>query len=827
MNPLPEHPRTPNPTRGFRFRLVLALALLLPITLFALQGSPPKIPPDIQKILDKQAKGKTLTSAELQRLMDYGNDMARKLGSGKVKPDSTGGIPCDITIEGHYLSREKEGVTTRFQFSLTTQAMLFAKVNGNGDYVKSLTDPDAKVSSFLFMPEQNQGSLKTSGSGQFTKHVTGFGTRETYRADISDIGFGLQLVTTGTDRLIPTPESGEIGGRFKGTYTKTGEGPHEKRPIDGSGPVDDVAFPFPYERALNWDMSKGIPSRFFTQASYSALKNAVTAKGEQTVTLKESFDLTEFERLEQGDCTVRVTLRPSNEPRLVVRVEDYHNWLPEAGKDEKAPGNTAVITARIERRDGKPLKETEKASKITFTLKETSAEPGICMNWPDKPQSPAPPDLKFVDKENTDLKVESDGQSASTKKAGLSQQKAVLTSFDYGGSTKLEVKAETPAGPLTGHLEWDKKITSIPLPDREKDQMTARAWLKSEGIDDQKDADDVEEKPKGDGDKGDGLTNYEEYRGFMEGGKHLRSDGTTKDLMVCDTMKGEVPMHLDYLAGLTGLRIHRNFRTREFGQPVDNYEATEDWERDRIVNHNRAKGAHVVDQHGVVVKYDSRDLGYAQAMPSPSRKKKGLSTPKGTKWVMISGTYGTGPDSWADFKKGKTSLRRSRLKKVVCHEVLHTLNVYHHGQADPGFVTFGSNGNLLYFVRNSAHGSSLVMTHLFEDTDPATEILPTDPRWQTVWKDGLTVYVGNVKGQHSGQEDCVMRYYCSSIYLNSGQLYVLDISTNVLPEAFGYELCRTNTGTGVNAGDHRPRIRYGDADKGNCESQICVNDRYH
>jgi len=85
--------------------------------------------------------------------------------------------------------------------------------------------------------------------------------------------------------------------------------------------------------------------------------------------------------------------------------------------------------------------------------------------------------------------------------------------------------------------------------------------------------------------------------------------------------------------------------------------------------------------------------------------------------------------------------------------------------------------------------------------------------------------LGRPGGEHSGMQDCLMRYYFAEFYPAQGKpLTFYQVTPETEP--FGMELCRSKGGTGVNASSHRPQSRYGDAgtNGGNCFSQICPND---
>jgi hypothetical protein len=91
----------------------------------------------------------------------------------------------------------------------------------------------------------------------------------------------------------------------------------------------------------------------------------------------------------------------------------------------------------------------------------------------------------------------------------------------------------------------------------------------------------------------------------------------------------------------------------------------------------------------------------------------------------------------------------------------------------------------------------------------------------------LAFYVGKPQGQHSGNDQCIMRYFFANAYqstANSSNYYLSAAGT----ESVGSSLCPSPSGTGVNASSHKPQSRYGNAapNRGACQNWVCVNDKY-
>src|SRR5207253_1472409 len=116
----------------------------------------------------------------------------------------------------------------------------------------------------------------------------------------------------------------------------------------------------------------------------------------------------------------------------------------------------------------------------------------------------------------------------------------------------------------------------------------AEAWLNDSGLTGN-DSDDDENEPVGDGNKGDGLTLYEEYRGFHENGRHMQSDPKKKDYFLLNLIGADAEPGVWLFAELSGLEVHKDLQRDELAD-------------DRLINANTDQGAHSVGQHGVIMK---------------------------------------------------------------------------------------------------------------------------------------------------------------------------------------------------------------------------------
>ncbi|PAP75058.1 hypothetical protein [Rubrivirga marina] len=490
------------------------------------------------------------------------------------------------------------------------------------------------------------------------------------------------------------------------------------------------------------------------------------------------------------------------EVELIVEPDGYATWLPEAGADEAAEGNSIAVAARLRSAGGEPVQ----AARFRFELVGTSREPGVSMNYPRPSLARTTLDLKLTAVTNETAR---DGEDGQWIEAGPGTDAAAdVTSYDWGGWTALRVTATLPGGrEIVGHLIGEPGVEAVPLPKRAPGSLVADAWKARVGGGG--DADDLDALPEGDGHAGDGLTLYQEYRGFVENGRHFRADPRRKDLMVLNTIGGTVAEGILLFEAITGLAVHHQFMW---------------WELDdtRVVNPNRAAGPHAVVQHGLWLRQVTSGPGGAAGT--------GPGTPRHTRHIDLA-DYG-----YATALPNEPAVDRRYRLAHVAHELLHGVNVWHHGERDEWgarwLVKLGPDGQPArtddgsYVFRD---GSGRDLDVRYEQGGPFMPVLAQFP---DVGRPGVEVFVGYDHGQHSGDDDCVMRYKVAEISAESPATTLR--YWNATPQHVGLGLCRLAAGTGANAPGHAPRPRYGDADanapgrrvRGGCTHQLCVSDAH-
>lgn len=456
---------------------------------------------------------------------------------------------------------------------------------------------------------------------------------------------------------------------------------------------------------------------------------------------------------------------------VIIPPDNYGTWLPEAGKDESTPGNKITATVKLHKR-GDPTKSAGKKAKFRFSLNKVSSERGVCLNWPEKADAKTTPDLKIDPKGNSNLEVAGDGQSATTRKSAESAT-VTITSYDWGAYGQLTATALLDdGGEIAAHVEGGEKY-ELTIPQDDDSNHIADWWDKRFAGNSKDATADTDRVPVGDGDQGDGLSLYEEYRGFrVKGGQHIRTDPSLKDLFIFDADN----LRLGYFA--------QSSLTTHFIEEAD-FNLEEGATNHMVINPNRGF-ATLGPQHALMIENVNMPGLYGLADGT------GPGPPKTTFAVKI--------DVAACLETN-----RQELDCTIAHELAHACNVWHHGE---------SNYSILRWRELKADGT-------WDD-------------W-VKYSDDSSREVAAQGGQESGVEQCIMRYDGSNLYETpKGSIQwqkkggALQIGAPYPPaELAGTIFCVDPDGTGVNAPDRDGGPKAGNASKGKCRTQFCVNDTKH
>lgn len=501
----------------------------------------------------------------------------------------------------------------------------------------------------------------------------------------------------------------------------------------------------------------------------------------------------------------------------------YEKWLPEGNLAQPGePGNDLQVRLQVHKK-GDP--SAPRRAKLSLALPYVSKNSGVCMNWP--AESAAGKEglrfrqedfagdgpLKFVDA----LHVES--------KEEVESADVMVHAYDYGAWGTLRVTARDLKGKEIKVKVRGKDTPDLSIPLDEDGNRIADAWEAAEGVKGLSAASDDDDEPPGKpGTQGDGLSLYEEYRGFSVQGQHLRTHPKKKDVFICD-LSGLAGPGIDLFANKTLLAVHKVTQ--------DEMGATS-----RIVNRNYAADTHAVDQHGILIKRAPPGTGDPEAIGAPPGSDPG--PPANTEYIAL-------PE--VDYVHDSLTVKGAQgamaaSMAVVAHELCHAVGVFHHGDADQFAVKWEWRSGIVGPPRlleipvnptGSAPTGPGVEIHAIRETD-GYELQPSDPLpsegggpaglIHVFWKNGPS----KQGTEGSGVGTCIMCYTLGKAVCSSkrpGVRYLIPAQERVA-DPFALVLCDSARGTGTNDPGHSPEAHHGDASpgRGNCKAQIVVSDRY-
>jgi hypothetical protein len=460
---------------------------------------------------------------------------------------------------------------------------------------------------------------------------------------------------------------------------------------------------------------------------------------------------------------------------LIVESPGYDNWLPEPGKDEDTKGNHIDIGLKLVNAEGKPL--TVKAKYFEAKLLNSSKEPGIAINYPVNAAASGKHDMRLLNEEYQP--APGDGQFLKVSTDDGETGALALAAYDGGGHTILEVTAFMEDGSqLKGHYLKRDGPGSIPYPKRDAGRYIAKSWLTK--YSDPQENDD-KEITAGNNWNGDGLTAYEEYRGVISEGKHIRLDPDKKELGV-RVKKEEVAMFR------SGFKL---FASATKVIPI--VCLTTEMEESRIFNRNSKTGK-AGDQYGLFI--EDRNMSDTMGLTLPSSNFK---TTKITTNVYINMR---GIKYFYDATLRVNGVSRlpyslqDDVDNTVAHELAHGIGIPHHGSSGKGVIY------------KQEDYPNLDIRFVLENGKPSPKI--------PVLKQNL---VGGPHNDASGDLTCIMAYTGKYqwVYTKEGNSIVYR-QVPLMP--VGKTLCTSPAGAGINA--NKQYFKEAEAGYGNCISRMKV-----
>ena len=479
----------------------------------------------------------------------------------------------------------------------------------------------------------------------------------------------------------------------------------------------------------------------------------------------------------------------------LIPPDGYQYWLPQAGENEKQPGNLMQVEIVAHKKDDVDSPPPKKVLKYTITLEDTSKEKGVDLNWPSSATGNGPTaDFDFrIDNHSVNLKLTDDkGQAAETNEEGLTDFWVQLTSYDWGGWTHLKVVAE-----LSDHTTVVAHVRGLPqqtlaVPKDDDGNHIADGWEQQQNVSNLDPASDEDALP-GNGSTGDGIALYDEYRGFHVGGNHTRLMPEFKDLFVRDY--------------------------DELG--AGNYQAATDIHV-RVLQDNEAANNKESGAAGGSPLYATPNGRYGKVPVIPLRNKPigdggvGSTEPK----TGLPATIQEVQIDAALIARGYKADASNQLQATIAHELGHATNVIHHDgdtliDYDVGDVICK---NTVKQPDGSVKYTGAISNFLCSDEPEKGSAKipgPKDKCWGVAVKGGM----------FSGNDQCPMRYDKTSLYedpngacsiLHGGGKMMSKFGQDPAPQG---KFCLSPKGTGVNAASN-PHNKAGDATKGVCYFQV-------
>lgn len=275
----------------------------------------------------------------------------------------------------------------------------------------------------------------------------------------------------------------------------------------------------------------------------------------------------------QGDYTKRseiisATLTLGKIPDFTITAvneQEYKDWIP-GNPDYPESFKPLSVKAKFSE------KGQQQEEKIVFMITEASHLPGICTNYPIKPPETDKIDIVFApqDKQtDQNIKILNDSTAITTKP--VDEAIVVLNSNDFGAFCKVRVMTES-SGKWAECPYNNKKYISIPYD--LNDNNIADKWEKDMGVEGINKLEDKDNLPTGQGSLGDGLTAFEEYRGFISeddviascdpghiqrDGKHIRTSTFCRDVFIHDADG----LFAKYMANTNAAECHWHYVNRE------------------------------------------------------------------------------------------------------------------------------------------------------------------------------------------------------------------------------------------------------------------------
>lgn len=471
-------------------------------------------------------------------------------------------------------------------------------------------------------------------------------------------------------------------------------------------------------------------------------------------------------------------------------------------------------------------------------------------------------------------------------KTGQPFAEAAIECFDFGAKAELRVTCVLQDGrELLGLMKSENgEQDLVRLPKRAGPDWIAESWRKQNRATTLA-ADDDNEKVEGQLENGDGFTLYEEYRGWVVNGKHVEGDPQRKDFFVLNLIGADAKTGINLFEALSKLRVHSQLRRSEMSRAERLMNGNHRDAPHRVDQHGVWVKQFVNDPPGTKDARSGKEKLGDSGAHTPLTQSGVAGRPK----IVIGIGLLARNNTESIFNQPFNLPARDTIlafDRALAHELMHSVGVEHHGAGDrilsawwvsprhprnqvgrPYFrgmtrmTMSGQRASDEVITLLNEQGHDLATQHMSKysadrvltDSWAKDRLLAEGKAYMSehagqqglAWNSAeeyaeyfleenvsggfafLAENVGQPQGQHSGDQDCLMRYYFAKFYPARGKedtYYLVTPGT----ERIGIDICHSRNGTGINAPNppNLPQSRYGDAagDAGNCFEQICPND---
>jgi len=295
--------------------------------------------------------------------------------------------------------------------------------------------------------------------------------------------------------------------------------------------------------------------------------------------------------------------------------------------------------------------------RFRFTLYDVSSEPGLAVNRDSAPGL----DLVFPEEQPAAMtdRVDGDVRGAFAARVAVietvdetTRASVTVRVEDFGASGKVKAEVFYNGMWHVATTARGKAFSSLPIDDN--NNHIADSWESEAGIPGHSAEEDLDSAPTG-SNRGDGFSNYEEYRGFYVSSVWESTDPTIKDLFVNNTSTPEDECGYLSRSGVFCRSLY-----------VDEFRTA-----DRVVNFNHDFG-HAGEQKALLIRSGGLGVGVmGQAFPA-------VGPPNDVTEIVIDHLKLNDALTSAGTGASSQSLELIR-KSVTAHEIGHGINLDHHG----------------------------------------------------------------------------------------------------------------------------------------------------